>query len=43
VAGGALAPLDFEIISKKGSFLQFRGVKKNFTTFAPTWKKFWEI
>jgi len=31
--------LDFEIISKKGCFLNFKGLKPNFTTFDPPWKK----
>jgi len=50
-AGVALAPLDFEIFSKKGCLLCFEWEKRNFTTFAPpgkilekfprgpTWKK----
>jgi len=40
--GEALAPLDFEIISKKGSFFQFRGVKNKFHHFCPPWKNIWE-
>jgi len=44
--GGARGPrssLDFEIISKKRLFFQFRGAKSNFTTFGPPLgKKFWE-
>jgi len=39
---GALAPLDFEIISKKRLFLQFIGVKNKFQHFWPPWKKIWE-
>jgi len=31
--GGQGSPLEFEIISKKRLFFQFRGVKPNFTTF----------
>jgi len=38
----AKTPLDFEMISKKLLFLQFRGEKVNFTTFGPRWKTFWE-
>jgi len=34
-AGGDLAPLDFEIISKKMLFFQFRGVKTKFHHFCP--------
>ena len=41
-AGGP-SPLDFEIISKKRLFFQFRGVKNKFHHFYPPWKKFWEI
>jgi len=38
-----LAPLDFEIISKKRLFFQFRGVKTTFHRFCPPpGKKFWE-
>ena len=40
--GGLGPPLNFEIISQKRLFFQFQGVKTNFTTFAPPWKKFWE-
>jgi len=32
---GRLAPLDFEIFSKKGCFLSFERQKSNFTTFGP--------
>ena len=39
---GGLAPLDFEIISKKRLFFQFRGVKNKFHHFWPLWKKVWE-
>ena len=38
----AKTPLDFEMISKKLLFLQFRGEKVNFTTFGPRWKTFCE-
>ena len=41
-SGELWPPPDFEIISKKRLFLQFRGVKTNFTTFGPPWKKFGE-
>jgi len=34
-----LGPLDFEIISKKRLFFQFRGVKAIFTTFDPPVEK----
>jgi len=37
-----LPPLDFEIISKKRLFFQFRGIKTNFTAFGPPRKKFRE-
>jgi len=40
--GGASPSLDFEIISKKGCFFDFEGLKPNFTTFGSPWKKFWE-
>jgi len=33
VGRGALPPLDFEIISKKGCFLSFEWEKSNFTMF----------
>jgi len=40
---GGQDPLDFEIISKKRLFFQFRGVKNKFNHFwPPPWKKFWE-
>jgi len=39
---GGLAPLNFEIISKKRLFFQFRGVKNKFHHFWPPWKKFGE-
>jgi len=35
---GALAPLDFEIFSKKGCSLSFEWEISNFTTFGPPWK-----
>jgi len=42
-AGGVPSPpLDFEIISKKRLFFQFRGVKQISLLLAPSWKKFWE-
>jgi len=37
--GGALAPLDFEIISKKRLFFQFRGVQNKFHRFCPPLEK----
>jgi len=40
--GGPSLPPDFEIISKKKLFFQFRGVKTKFHHFLPPWKKFWE-
>ena len=40
--GGALVPLDFEIISKERLFFLFRRVKNKFHHFWPPWKKFWE-
>ena len=41
--GGLWPPLDFEIISKKRLFFQFRGVKTKFHRFMVSpWKKFWE-
>jgi len=40
VAGGGQGPtLDFEIISKKRLFFQFRGVKSKFHHIWPPWKK----
>jgi len=41
--GGALAPLDFEIISKNKLFFQFRGVKTKFHHFWPPGKIFGKI
>jgi len=38
---GALAPLDCEIISKKGCFFNSEW-QKIFTAFGRPWKKFWE-
>ena len=41
--GDFCAPLDFEIISKKRLFFQFRGVKNKFHRFwPPPGKTFWE-
>jgi len=39
---GPCPPLDFESISKKGLFYQFRGAKNKFHHFWPPWNKFWE-
>ena len=39
--GGALAPLNFEIISKKRLVFQFRGVKTKFHNFCPPLEKIW--
>jgi len=39
--GGPWPPVDFEIISKKGYFFKFEGLKLNFTIFGSPWKK-WE-
>jgi len=41
--GGPWSPLDFEIISKKRLFFQFRGIKTNSTTFGHPWKNFGKI
>jgi len=39
---GLGVPLEFEIISKKRLFFQFRGVETKFHHFCPPRKKFWE-
>jgi len=40
---GGKGPLDFEIFSKKGSFLSYEWEKTNFTTFSSSCKKFGKI
>jgi len=39
---GGLGPLDFEIISNKRLFFQFRGIKNKFHHFWPPLEKIWE-
>jgi len=39
---GALPPWILRLLAKKGCFFNFEGLKRNFTTFGPPWKKFWE-